>query len=264
MILVWGMGMERQPSRFDFRAFAETLARCRRRLPVLLGLALALLVLPATARAQSALTTTAVTLRSGPSTDYPPVLVLPTAAPVTVYGCLDGWSWCDVSFQANRGWVYGSYLAYPYQGNNVPILGFGASLGLPIISFSLGDYWGRYYQGRPWYGRRDYWLRHPPPMRPGPGGYRPPHRPRPPISPPRPRPPGGHHPGGGHAPRPPGGHHPGAAPGPRPPGNHQPGRPGAGQKPPGAHKPSRPGGGAKPPAGTKPGGGQRPPPDKNG
>ena len=39
--------MERQPSRVDFRTFAETIARCRRRVPVLLGLALAFLVLPA-------------------------------------------------------------------------------------------------------------------------------------------------------------------------------------------------------------------------
>jgi uncharacterized protein YraI len=222
-------------------------ARFVRRLPVVLGLALVLLMLPAVARAQSAVTTTSVSLRSGPSTEYPKVLVLPTSAPVTVYGCLDSWSWCDVSFQAYRGWVYGSYLAYPYQGSSVPILGYGAALGLPIISFTLSDYWGRYYQGRPWYGRRDYWQRHPPPLRPGPGFHP---GPRPPIGgPPRPRPPGGHHPGGG-------------AHGPRPPGNHQPGRPGAGQRPPGNHQPGRPGGG-RPPGGNGPGGGQRPPPDRN-
>jgi uncharacterized protein YraI len=242
--------MERRPSDVEFGASAGVVARCWRRLPAVLGLALALLFLPTAARAQAALTTTAVTLRAGPSTDYPQVLVLPTAAPVTVYGCLDGWSWCDVSFQAYRGWVYGAYLSYPYQGNNVPILGFGATLGLPIISFSLGDYWGRYYQGRPWYGRRDYWLRHPPPPRPGPGGYHPPHRPRPPI---------GHRPGAAPGPRPPSHHQPGRpGAGQRPPGNHQPGRPGAGHKPPGNHQPGRPGGGAKPPAGTRPGG-QRPP-----
>ncbi len=155
-------------------------------------LLLALLLLPAAAKAQSAFTTTAVSLRAGPAVTYPSVLVLGPGTPLTVNGCLSGWSWCDVSSPAARGWVAGAYLTSPYQGARVPLSGYGLQLGLPIIAFSLNDYWGRYYRDRPWYRDRDRW---------GHGGpiHRPPvHRPpvhRPPVHrPPAHRPPAHHTP----------------------------------------------------------------------
>jgi uncharacterized protein YraI len=194
------------------------------------------------ASAADAYTNTSVSMRAGPSSDYPRVTMLNAGTPVTIYGCLQDYTWCDTSFQNARGWVAAAYLTYPYQGNRVAIPAFGAQLGLAILNFSLNDYWGSYYRGRPWYGRRDYWGRHPARpeyVRPGrphrpPVAHRPPPRPKPPaIRPPRPKPPVT------KPPRP----NPGPGNGTKPP-RPKPDRPGGGNRPspgPGQdNKPSRP------------------------
>jgi uncharacterized protein YraI len=121
------------------------------------GLASVLLAIPFATSAQDAFTTRSVNVRAGPDTSYPAVAVLGGGAPVQVMGCLDDWSWCDVAFEDNRGWVYAPYLSYVYQGARVPFYTYAPSFGIPIIGFSVGSYWDRYYRGRPWYGRRDYW-----------------------------------------------------------------------------------------------------------
>jgi len=135
-----------------------------------LGLACLVLAIPFTASAQDAYTTRSVNIRGGPDTTYPPVAVLPPGAPVDVQGCLDDWSWCDVVFGDDRGWVYAPYLSYVYQGARVPFYTYAPSFGIPIVTFSVGSYWDRYYRGRPFYGRRDYWERRAPPQHFRPSG----------------------------------------------------------------------------------------------
>ena len=207
-----------------------------------------LLIMPAAAFAQvQAYTNTSVNLRAGPAPDYPVVSQLPPGAPVTMMGCINGYTWCDVALPNLRGWVYAGSLNYPYQGNPVPVLGYGSVIGLPIVTFSIGTYWGNYYRGRPWYRDQARWAHRPPP-RPGHG--------RPPAPPPshgRPPPSHGRPPPGHGAGRPPGGRPPSGGGG-RPPGN-------AGGKPPGGSQPGaggRPGGGGSS-GGRPPGGGGKPP-----
>jgi uncharacterized protein YraI len=133
------------------------------------NLSLVLLALPVVALAQQAYTNRTVAVRAGPNTQYPVVAQVGTGAPVEVFGCLDDWSWCDVGYADLRGWVYGPYLNYVYYGSRVPLYTYAPSLGIPIVSFSIGSYWDRYYYGRPWYQRRDYWIQRAPPHTRPPG-----------------------------------------------------------------------------------------------
>jgi uncharacterized protein YraI len=135
------------------------------------------LSLPAAALAQDAYTTAAVNLRAGPDADYPLVRWVPEGTAVEVHGCLGDYRWCDVEVYGDRGWMHANYLVYPYQNNRVPIVTYGAVIGVPIVGFSI-DYWDHYYSRRPWYGDRHRWVhRHRPeffPPQHRPPQYRPP------------------------------------------------------------------------------------------
>lgn len=134
--------------------------------------------------AQEAYTTRAVNVRAGPAPDYPLVATLAPGTPVTVAGCIADYSWCDVYYGDIRGWAYAKGLQYTYESRRVPIYGYGAAIGLPIITFSLLPYWDNYYRSRPFYRDRPRWENHPYPGRPG---FVEPPRPREPqYRPPRP------------------------------------------------------------------------------
>ena len=124
------------------------------------SLALAFSALPLAASAAPAYVLSGTQIFAGPGDDYPVVAQLGPGINVNVNGCISDYSWCDVSFGGNRGWVYASDLGYQYRNGRVPIAEYGPSLSLPIISFSLGDYWGRYYRSRPFYHERNTWERH--------------------------------------------------------------------------------------------------------
>jgi uncharacterized protein YraI len=185
---------------------------------------------PAGVAQVSATLTAGVHLRAGPDIFYPSVMILPPGAGVQVFGCMPGFSWCDVGFGFNRGWVDAAFLQAPGPAGPVLIASSPAMVGVPFVTFSFNNYWNTWYVGRPWYGRRAFYYNHwnrfpngrPPPI------YRP--RPPPPVF------------------RPPPGRPPAVRPPPRPPPST---RPPAGGRPPGANQP---------PPGNRPPPSNRPPP----
>jgi len=160
-----------------------------------------------------AFTTQAVNLRAGPDRSFPLVSWLQAGTPVNVVGCLNGWHWCDVAVGFNRGWVYGRFLSIPFGNQPVLIMNSGPRVGVPVITFSVGPYWGAHYRNRSWVNQPP-----PPGFRPPPPGRPPPPRP-PPARPPSAAPPSARPPSGGQPPpgaRPPSAQPPAPLPG-RPP-----------------------------------------------
>ncbi|MGU7851482.1 SH3 domain-containing protein [Burkholderia orbicola] len=136
---------------------------------VLAGLAAA----PGVADAQSsAYTNSPAELFAGPAPDYPVVAQIPPGTALDVFGCLSDYTWCDVALPGVRGWIDAQLLDYPYQGSYVPLLQYGAIIGVPVTGFAIGAYWDRYYRHRPWYPDRDRWAHRAEP-RVGPGGVPP-------------------------------------------------------------------------------------------
>ena len=113
---------------------------------------------PALARDSRAFTLRSTPILAGPERDYPVLRWLRANRAVTVHGCLDDQSWCDVSARADRGWVDGSDLAVTYRGRRTRIdAGINAELGIGIVSFLFGNYWDDHYRGRSFYAQRSRW-----------------------------------------------------------------------------------------------------------
>jgi len=122
------------------------------------ALALTPAVFAATAAdAAPAYARTAVNMRAGPGTDYPRIDVLRTGQRVELHGCLEGWSWCDVSIRGNRGWVSAAYLNASYQNRRMALRQVGPRINTPFISFTFGNYWDTNYRNRPFYRERARW-----------------------------------------------------------------------------------------------------------
>lgn len=129
-----------------------------RKLYLSAAIALTAIAAPAVAEAATAYATANVNMRSGPSTDYPPILVVPYSSPVEIYGCLSSANWCDVSYGSYRGWISGSYLQTTYSQQRVYVgPQYYRPLGIPVVTFSVGSYWDRHYRSRDFYRDRDRW-----------------------------------------------------------------------------------------------------------
>ncbi|SIR16344.1 Uncharacterized conserved protein YraI [Rhizobium sp. RU20A] len=132
------------------------------------GAALAVsFLLPAVAQAAEGFATANVNLRSGPSTSYPAVAVIPAGQTIEIYGCLNSTAWCDVEVGRWRGWVAARYIRTTYRNNRVILEPrYYRPLGIPTVTFEIGTYWDRYYRNRDFYRQRDRFD----------DGYRPPRR----------------------------------------------------------------------------------------
>lgn len=118
------------------------------------------LMAPAIASAaESAITTTDLNMRLGPSTGYERIDIIPAGDSVVVFGCLSGYGWCDIEWDGLRGWVSGDYLAYLGERYyRRPVSSVGVAIGLPIITYDYDVYRDRHYHGH----RSDFrrWIRH--------------------------------------------------------------------------------------------------------
>lgn len=127
---------------------------------IIAAAAAAALAVPTAASARPGFVTTSLNLRAGPGTSFPVVDTLPTGAAVNIHGCLAGYTWCDIGWRGERGWVAGRYLDFVYRGRRVLLPEYAVEVGFPIVAFSVGTYWGHYYRNRPFYHRRLYFERH--------------------------------------------------------------------------------------------------------
>ena len=125
---------------------------------------------PAEAAPANGYTSAAVNQRIGPGTQYAKIQVIPAGAPVEIFGCLTGLTWCDTLYAGRRGWASGHYLTIVEQGRRRPVVTYGFSFGLPLIA--------------PWWDFPGHWPPPghggPPPRHPPPPGHPPPHGPPPP------------------------------------------------------------------------------------
>ncbi len=108
------------------------------------------------AQAASGFVTRNADLFAGPG-EYPKVVSVPHGAPVQVYGCIDGYDWCDVMWKDQRGWVRGDMLAIEHRGRRV-VMRRGVTVDVPIIVYDGGSYWDDHYRERPFYRDRDRYL----------------------------------------------------------------------------------------------------------
>jgi hypothetical protein len=84
-------------------------------------------------------TTGNLNMRAGPDTTYPVVTTIPAGAPVQVFGCVNGRSWCDALWVGQRGWVSSAWLDATVWRT------------APIVRWNKAAYWNQYYVGRPWF-----------------------------------------------------------------------------------------------------------------
>lgn len=146
-----------------------------------LALALAFLVVPASADAAEGFARAAGILRAGPSSDYPVVARVSRGDDLEVWGCLNRSTWCDVSVDGDRGWLPGSRIGFLRDGRRQNLSGDMALFGLTILTFGQDTYWGEHYRDRRWVNDRRWNRGH---DRLPPGGQPPPDRRHPIVSPP--------------------------------------------------------------------------------
>lgn len=122
------------------------------------------------ASAVEAYTIGTTSLRTGPDFGFPRIERVGAGTLVDVFGCIDGYRWCDVDVEGERGWILGQQLEFTYLGRTGPVDEFAPLLGLMILNFSLHDYWDQHYQNRPWYTERNRqrWENWQPRQRPAP------------------------------------------------------------------------------------------------
>ncbi len=123
----------------------------------MIGAVLAAAAMPSAASAvQTRLgyTAYAVELHAGPLRDFPSVRSVRDGAALQLHGCLRDWSWCDVTYRSNRGWIAATALRVSETGHR---RGIAAGRGIAVTSFLFEPYWASNYRSRAFYDQRQFW-----------------------------------------------------------------------------------------------------------
>jgi uncharacterized protein YraI len=113
--------------------------------PFLALLLLAGLSLPASAQLDT--TVRATNMRAGPDDAFPVVMRMPGSSNLSVVGCIESRTWCDVQAGRTRGWVREADLRPSSRLRSAP-----------TVTFSVADYWDTHYRRRAWYASRGDWV----------------------------------------------------------------------------------------------------------
>ena len=92
-----------------------------------------------------------VNLRAGPGINYPVVGTIPARQPIQIEGCLEGWSWCNVFWRGNYGWVSGRFTE-PVRDSSARD---GIGYSVPAVTYDMRGYWDRHYSAMPFYSERE-------------------------------------------------------------------------------------------------------------
>jgi uncharacterized protein YraI len=111
-----------------------------------LGIAFALVLAaglagPAAAQSRTGYTNADANLRTGPDSGYPRIKAVPYGERVEIHGCINDWSWCDVEWRRDRGWMAAAFLETDLNGRRVVVVDNGPNLAWPILTFALTAYW---------------------------------------------------------------------------------------------------------------------------
>jgi uncharacterized protein YraI len=97
-------------------------------------------------------------IHAGPGQDFPVVAHIPPGADMTIAGCTNGFIWCDVAWNGNRGWIAGRFLDSEFNSQHVNVAEFGHAINLPTVVFDQRNYWRRNYRTYPFYASPTYWT----------------------------------------------------------------------------------------------------------
>ncbi|MFN3209844.1 MAG: DUF1236 domain-containing protein [Roseovarius sp.] len=104
--------------------------------PQILGLALVGTLGAGAAMADvSATAVTDLNLRAGPSPAQPVIAVIPNTGAVSIQGCIEASSWCEVNYNGTQGWAYGDYLAASLDGGTVRVIENRSAIEVPTVTY---------------------------------------------------------------------------------------------------------------------------------
>jgi uncharacterized protein YraI len=121
-----------------------------------------LVAAPAYADSIKGYTNSNVGLLAGPGLDYPTVSEVQSGVNVDIHGCVQGFLWCDVDWNGQRGWIEGRFLDSIYKDKRASIITSGSQENVPTVVWEQRTYWDNNYRDRPFYTERRYWTSSPP------------------------------------------------------------------------------------------------------